>query len=153
MRKSLPKVSEEAKPIPEVTEGSPPIPEASQRKMRTPKVGNSQNMVQFGDVEIELKPTKIKYQRDRTAAFYRVLKQMPLVDILALQDGLLDPQRSSDKMLFDWLIAVTDDAKLVTANYDKLDSETIYQILEIFCRLNHIPDDEEKKQKAQMEKA
>lgn len=153
MRKSLPKVSEEAKPIPEVTEGSPPIPEASQRKMRTPKIGNPQNMIQFGDAEIELKPTKIKYQRDRTAAFYRVLKQMPLVDILALQDGLLDSQRSSDKMLFDWLIAVTDDAKLVTANYDKLDTETIYQILEIFCRLNHIPADEEKKQKAQMEKA
>jgi len=152
MRKSLPKVNENAKPIPEVTDTTPPLPKPSTKEISTPKVGNLQNMVQFGDVEIELKPTKIKYQRDRTAAFYRMLKQMPLVDILALQDGILDPERSSDKMLFDWLIAVTDDPKIVTANYDKLDTETIHQILEIFCRLNHIKDDE-KKQKAQTEKA
>jgi hypothetical protein len=152
MRKSLPKVNEEVKPVPEVTENTPPLPKPSVKKIASPKVGNPANMAQFGDVEIELKPTKIKYQRDRTAAFYRMLKQMPLVDILALQDGILDPERSSDKMLFDWLIAVTDDPKIVTANYDKLDSESIYKILEIFCRLNHIPEDE-KKQKAQTEKA
>lgn len=152
MRKSLPRVNEDVKPVPEVTDNTPPPPKPTTKKMATPKIGDPQNVVQFGDVEIELKPTKIKYQRDRTAAFYRMLKQMPLVDILALQDGILDPERSSDKMLFDWLIAVTDDPKLVTANYDKLDSESIYKILEIFCRLNHIPD-EEKKQKAQTEKA
>lgn len=152
MRKSLPKVNEEVKPVPEVTENTTPLPKPSAKKMAVPKVGNPANVVQFGDIEVELKPTKIKYQRDRTAAFYRMLKQMPLVDILALQDGILDPERSSDKMLFDWLIAVTDDPKIVTSNYDKLDSESIYKILEIFCRLNHIPEDE-KKQKAQTEKA
>lgn len=152
MRKSLPKVNEEVKPVPEVTENTTPLPKPSAKKMAVPKVGNPANVVQFGDIEVELKPTKIKYQRDRTAAFYRMLKQMPLVDILALQDGILDPERSSDKMLFDWLIAVTDDPKIVTSNYDKLDSEDIYKILEIFCRLNHIPEDE-KKQKAQTEKA
>lgn len=152
MRKSLPKVNENEKPMPEVTETNPPLPKPTNKKIAAPKIGNPQNVVQFGDVEVELKPTKIKYQRDRTAAFYRMLKQMPLIDILALQDGILDPERSSDKMLFDWLIAVTDDPKLVTANYDKLDSESIYKMLEIFCRLNHIPEDE-KKQKAQTEKA
>lgn len=152
MRKSLPKVNETIKPAPEVTDTTPPVPKPSNKKTPTPKIGNPQNVVKFGDAEIELKPTKIRYQRDRTAAFYRMLKQMPLVDILALQDGILDPERSSDKMLFDWLIAVTDDPKLVTANYDKLDTETIYDILEIFCRLNHISDDE-KKHKAQTEKA
>ena len=152
MRKSLPKVNENEKPMPEVTEVTPPLPKPTNKKIAAPKVGNPQNVVQFGDIEIELKPTKIRYQRDRTAAFYRMLKQMPLIDILALQDGILDPERSSDKMLFDWLIAVTDDPKLVTANYDKLDSESIYKMLEIFCRLNHIPEDE-KKQNAQTEKA
>ena len=151
MRKSLPKVNDNVKPVPEVTETTAPLPKPTIKKMATPKIGDPKNVVQFGDVEIELKPTKIKYQRDRTAAFYRMLKQMPLIDILALQDGILDPERSSDKMLFDWLIAVTDDPKLVTANYDKLDTESIYKILEIFCRLNHIPEDE-KKQKAQTEK-
>lgn len=152
MRKSLPKVNETEKPVPEVTDATPPVPTPTTKKIQTPKVGELANIVQFGDVEIEIKPTKIRYQRDRTAAFYRMLKQMPLIDILALQDGIIDPERSSDKMLFDWLIAVTDNPKLVTANYDKLDTETIYKILEIFCRLNHIPEDE-KKQKAQTEKA
>lgn len=152
MRKSLPKVNETEKPVPEVTDTTPPVPTPTTKKIQTPKVGELANIVQFGDVEIEIKPTKIRYQRDRTAAFYRMLKQMPLIDILALQDGIIDPERSSDKMLFDWLIAVTDNPKLVTANYDKLDTETIYKILEIFCRLNHIPEDE-KKQKAQTEKA
>ena len=152
MRKSLPKVNENVKPVPEVTESVTPLPQPSNKQLITPKIGDPANLVQFGDVEIELKPTKIRYQRDRTAAFYRMLKQMPLIDILALQDGILDPERSSDKMLFDWLIAVTDDAKVVTANYDNLDTETIYKILDIFCRLNHIPEDE-KKHQAQTEKA
>ena len=154
MRKSLPKVNEEVKPVPDVTENTTPLPKPSAKKMAVPKVGNPANVVQFGDIEVELKPTKIKYQRDRTAAFYRMLKQMPLVDILALQDGILDPERSSDKMLFDWLIAVTDDPKIVTANYDKLDSESIYKIHlvssgegsqklsvnELVIFLNEIPD-------------
>lgn len=152
MRKSLPRVNEEIKPVPEVTENIKPVPEPSNKVNPAPQIGDPKNIVRFGDVDIEIKPTKIRYQRDRTAAFYRMLKQMPLIDILALQDGILDPERSSDKMLFDWLIAVTDDPKVVTANYDKLDSESIYRILEIFCRLNHIPEDE-KKQKAQTEKA
>lgn len=74
---------------------------------------------------------------------------MPLVDILALQDGILDPERSSDKMLFDWLIAVTDDAKLVTENYDDIDSGTIEEMLKIFLRLNHIEEKERKNRQAQ----
>lgn len=153
MRKSLPQVTDEIKPVPSVSNLSKPVPEPTNKENPVPKVGDHKNVVRFGDVEIELKPTKIRYQRDRTAAFYRMLRQMPLIDILALQDGILDPDRSSDKMLFDWLIAVTDDAKLVTANYDKLDSEMIYNILDVFCRLNHIPDDDEKKHRAQTEKA
>lgn len=106
-------------------------------------------MVQFGAKMIEIKPTKLKYQRDRTAAFYKLLQQVPLVELLALQDGVLDPQRSSDKMLFDWLIAVTDDPKLVTQNYDNINSETVHKLLEIFCRLNYIKDEDGKKDQAQ----
>lgn len=152
MRKSIPSVTEDVKPVPEVTEQHSPPPKATTKKLKNPPIGDPANVVQFGNDTIEIKPTKIRYQRDRTAAFYRLLKQMPLVDILALQDGVLDQDRSSDKMFFDWLIAVTDDAALVSRNYDKLDTETVYKMLDIFCRLNHIKDDE-KKEKAQMEKA
>ena len=73
---------------------------------------------------------------------------MPLVDVLALKDGILDPKRSSDKMLFDWLIAATDDAVLVTRNYDQINADTVDRILKIFCKVNHIDEkDAERKNK------
>lgn len=157
--KSIPKTNTESKPIPEYleknipsptyTENSVPMPEHIDKTIQLPPVGDERNTVLFGKKRIEIKPTKLKYQRDHTAEFYRALKQMPLVDILSLPDGMLDPERSSDKMLFDWLIAVTDNPKLVAAYYDELDTDTINKLLEIFCRLNHIKDDE-KKQEPQM---
>lgn len=147
--KPVPEYEEQVKPVPEPTPKEVPVPPVTEKEIPLPPVGDERNLVQFGRDLIEIKPTKLKYQRDRTAEFYRALKQMPLVDILSLPDGTIDPERSSDKMLFDWLIAVTDNAKLVAANYDSLDTETIYKLLEIFCRLNHI-EDNEKKRAAQM---
>ena len=146
MPKVLPKHTETVKPVPEYEEEQKPVPAHEDKVTPPPEQGNPENMVQFGSKMIEIKPTLLKYQRDRTASFYKLLKQLAVVDILALKDGVLDPHRSSDKMLFDWLIAVTNDPKLVTANYDKIDSETIYKLLEIFCRLNHIKDEDEKKE-------
>lgn len=150
MPKIIPKHTEADTPIPEYAEKEKPLPVHEDKETPTPVVGNPENIVQFGNKLIEIKPTKLKYQRDRTAAFYKLLQQVSVVDLLALQDGVLDPQRSSDKMLFDWLIAVTDDPKLVAANYDRIDSETIYQLLQIFCRLNHIKEEDTKKDQAQM---
>lgn len=150
----VPKVTESNQPVPEETPKDIPTPEYDPKENPVPKPGHPENVVMFGKEEIEIKPTKVKYQRDRTAAFYRILQQMPLVDVLALQTGMLDPERSSDKMFFDWLIAVTDDSKLVTRNYDELDSDTVEQILKIFCRINHIDEREERKnQQAQATKA
>lgn len=145
MAKRIPKFQQTEMPLPEATSKEIPTPTPSNIEKPAPDPRHMENVVQFGDEEIELKATKLKYQRDRTAAFYRILQQMPLVDILALNDGVLDAQRSSDKMLFDWLVAVTDDSKLVSRNYDKLDSESIERILKIFCRLNKIDDREERK--------
>lgn len=144
-KKPVPKATEKKTPVPEANTEEKPVPEYQEKESPPPKPGHVENMVQFGNDEIEIKATKLKYQRDRTAAFYRILQQMPLVDILALQDGILDPERSSDKMLFDWLVAVTDDSRLVARNYDQLDSDTIEKILHIFCRLNHIDEREERK--------
>ena len=149
MPKRIPEHKETEKPVPEYSEETKPMPEVTETEKPLPEPGIPENMVQFGKKKIEIKPTKLKYQRDRTAAFYKLLQQVPLVELLALQDGVLDPQRSSDKMLFDWLIAVTDDPKLVTANYDDIDSETVHRLLEIFCRLNYIKDEDGKKDQAQ----
>lgn len=145
-----PKQTDKTMPVPAVTESNTPTPEFIEEKKPAPPVGLVENQVQFGNTVIEIKPTKLKYQRDRTAAFYRLLQKAPVVELLALEDGILDPERSSDKMLFDWLIAVTDDPKLVVENYDDIDSETIDRMLKIFCRLNHIKDEDAKKQQAQV---
>jgi len=136
----------------DVTEPNNPMLEPTAPDTPVPKPGNPENVVMIGDREVEIFPTKVKYQRDKSAAFYLILRQIPLPEILSLSDGVLSKTRSSDKMLFDWLIAVTDNPKLITQQYDNMDSEQIYKILEVFCRVNHI-DDVEKKARAQMETA
>lgn len=146
MPRKIPQFTEKEVPVPEVTGTIKATPEVSNKTTPLPLVGEQENMIDFAGEKIEIKPTKLKYQRDRTAAFYRILQQMPLVDILALQDGILDPERSSDKMLFDWLIAVTDNPTLVARHYDDVNSDTVERMLTIFLRLNHIDEKERKNQ-------
>ena len=101
---------------------------------------------QIGDQLIEIKPTKLKYQRNRTAAFYRMLELYPLADILAMEAGAFGDDRDGDKALMDWLIAVTDDERLILDHYNELDTGVIEQLLQIFRRVNHM-DEKEQKQK------
>ena len=54
-------------------------------------------------------------------------------------DGL-----DGDKKLYDWLVAVTDNEELIRENYDDIDSEIIYRMLEIFRRVNKISEMEAK---------
>lgn len=146
MPRKIPQFTEKEVPVPEVTGTIKATPEVSNKTTPPPPIGEQENIIDFAGEKIEIKPTKLKYQRDRTAAFYRILQQMPLVDILALQDGILDPERSSDKMLFDWLIAVTDNPTLVARHYDDVNSDTVERMLAIFLRLNHIDEKERKNQ-------
>lgn len=140
------------KPIPQATAPHNAELEPTMPEKPIPVIGNPENVVMIGNKQVEIFPTKVKYQRDKSAAFYLILRQVPLTEILSLSDGVLSKTRSSDKMLFDWLIAVTDDPKLIKEEYDNMDSEQIYKLLEVFCRVNHI-DEVEKKAKAQMETA
>ncbi|MBQ6122564.1 MAG: hypothetical protein IJI59_12605 [Clostridia bacterium] len=95
---------------------------------------------------MEIKPTKLRYQRNRTAAFYKMLELYPLADILAMEAGAFGDDRDGDKAVMDWLIAVFDDEALVLENYDGMDTGTVEQLLEIFRRINRI-DEKEQKQK------
>lgn len=152
--KKMPKVTQGEKQMPEVTEQNIEIPEAGVAEKETPKVtpkkkdappkGHPENMIMFGEKMIEIKPTKVKYQRDRTAAFSRILELYPLVDILGMDDTSFGDGRDGDKCVFDWLIAVTDDADLVTEYYDSLDTETVEKLLAIYRRVNKIDDKEAK---------
>lgn len=75
-----------------------------------------------------------------------MLELYPLADILAMETGAFGDDRDGDKAVMDWLIAVTDDAELITAHYDSLDTGVIEQMLSIFRRVNRI-DEKEAKQK------
>lgn len=75
-----------------------------------------------------------------------MLELYPLADILAMEAGAFGDDRDGDKAVMDWLIAVTDDAELITGHYDSLDTGVIEQILSIFRRVNRI-DEKEAKQK------
>lgn len=140
-----------------------PSPEQKEKRVKKrvpkekelPKVGNPENTVRIGDTLVEIKPTKVKYHRNNTAYFYKIVETLPLPDILALPTGAFGDDRDGDKALMDWLIAVTDDPELIVNNYNELDTETVENMLTIFKRVNKIDEKEaaQKNVKSQAEKA
>lgn len=97
------------KELPTTEMASKPLPSATQRSRSLPVVGQAENVVMIGGVPIEIKPTKLKYQRNRTAAFYRIIDTYPLMDVMAMEAGVFGDDRDGDKAIMDWLIAATDD--------------------------------------------
>ena len=53
------------------TKKAKPIPSAEIKEKEKPIVGIPENTVTICGQQIEIKPTKVKYQRDRTAALTR----------------------------------------------------------------------------------
>lgn len=142
--KQQPSAEQPEKKLPDAGMRSKKVPEVTAKPKTLPKTGNPENTVIIGEQLIEIKPTKLKYQRNRTAAFYRVLEMYPLVDILAMEAGSFGDERDGDKATMDWLIAATDDEQLVLDNYDSMDTGTIEKILSIFKRVNKIEEKEAK---------
>ena len=119
------------------------IPDPSELSKAMPQIEHEENCIMLGDRKVEIKATKLKYFRNRTASIYSALKLVPLNEFLAYDKGVFDKDRDSDQILFDFLIAVFDDGRLVKAHYDNMTSEDIEKILEIFGRVNHIDEKEE----------
>lgn len=130
-----------------------PLPKAGVKPKELPIVGKPENTVKIGETMIEIKPTKVKYQRDRTAAFYRMVEMYPLPDLFAMtKEALGDDERDGDKCIMDWLVASTDNPDLILENYEEIDTETIETILAIFKRVNNIEEKEEKLKKFKEER-
>lgn len=142
--KQLPEKEQEAKNLPEVGMEEKKMPSTKTKAKGLPAVGNPENTVMIGGEPIEIKPTKLKYQRNRTATFYRILDLYPLTDILAMDAGQFGDERDGDKAVMDWLIAATDNEQLILDNYDEMDTEVIEKILVIFKRVNKIDEKSEK---------
>lgn len=128
-----------------------PLPTTDKEAKPLPPIGKPENTVKIGELMIEIKPTLFLYQRDRSAAFYKMLEMYPLPDLFAMtKEALGDDERDGDKCIMDWLIAAIDNAdreegeaaKIVTENYEKMDTETVETILSIFKRVNKIAEKE-----------
>lgn len=143
---SIPGMPNETDQIPETPEGRseiPQTPEAKEINKEVPSVLPENNCVEVAGIKIEIKPTKLKYFRNKTASAYNLLKAIPLTDFLNYDKGVLDQQRDADQILFDFLIAVFDDPEFVRTNYDEMTAGTVETILKIFGRLNGIDEKEE----------
>ena len=104
---------------------------------------NAENCICIdGDIK-EIRATKLQYQRNGVAGFYKVLKSMPLVYLFQLPDDYFDEKRTPTKCLMDWVTAVVDDPAYTKAHFDNMTSEDIYRMLDIFLRLNKIDEMEE----------
>ena len=137
-------MAQRKKALPDSNQETKILPLVENKIKELPKVGNPENTVMIGEEPIEIKPTKQKYQRNRTATFYRVLDMYPLVDILAMEAGSFGDERDGDKAVMDWLIAATDNEKLIIDNYDSMDTGMIEKILSIFKRVNKIDEKDAK---------
>lgn len=141
--KALPEINEAKKPTPAPRRKSKAIPSPKELDKALPSIEHEENCIQLGERKIEIKPTKLKYFRNRTASIYSALKIVPLNEFLAYDKGVFDKERDSDQILFDFLIAVFDDGNFVKSHYDDMTTEDIEKILEIFGRINHIEEKEE----------
>ena len=119
------------------------IPNASPEKAEKPSDFIEENCVVVGDKKIEIKPTKLKYFRNKAASAYGIIKAVPLHELLTYGKGVLDENRDADQLLYDFLVAAFDDSTFVRDNYDNLDADTIDRIVKIFGRVNHIDEKEE----------
>jgi len=121
-------------------------PEITPPKTEYPKDADPENCVKIGGKIIEIKPTKVKYFRNKTASAYGWLKVIPLTEFLTYGKGQLaqlDPNRDSDQILYDFLVAVLDNSQLVRDNYDEMSADDVDRIVKIFGRINHIDEKEE----------
>lgn len=73
------------------------LPSAVQDAKGLPQVGSPENSIIIGETLVEIKPTKLRYQRNRTAAFYKILELYPLVDVLAMEAGAFGDNSDGNK--------------------------------------------------------
>lgn len=132
---------------PEESELKDETPDPSPEKETMPSDENEENCVMVDGIKVEIKPTKLKYFRNKAASAFGIIKAVPLHELLTYDKGVLDPTRDADQLLYDFLVAVFDDSSFVRDHYDEIDADCVDKICKIFGRLNHIDEKEEKARK------
>ena len=142
----IPSAEQPQKELPEAEQKKKELPSAKMKTKEIPDAGHPENMVLFGNIPVEIFPTRLEYFRNKTANFYHVLQLYPIGEVLTFtSDNLGDKDgRDGDKAVFDWLIAVTNNENLVKENYNQITQDTIDKLVEIFVRVNKIKEKEDK---------
>lgn len=122
-------------------------PALSPEKQEMPSDYKEENCVVIDGNIIEIKPTKLTYFRNQSAATYNALKNIPLTEIFGIKKGVLDPNRDGDQIVYDFLVAVLDDKELVRDKYNEFDADQIERMIQIFGRINHIDEKYETQRK------
>ena len=138
-----PVINEKPEAVPQKEE----IPNPAEPKTEMPSDYNEDNCVVIDGVKIEIKPTKLAYFRNKAAATYNALKNIPLTELFGIKKGVLDDTRDGDQIVYDFLVAVLDDKELVRKNYNKFDADQIDRMIKIFGRINHIDEKYETQRK------
>ena len=141
--KVQPEATEPNKESPEITEPDKDVPIASAPMKELPPDKPMENCVVINGEIIEIKPTKLKYFRNKMASTYSLLKTVPLNELLAYGSGVIDESKDADKLLFDFLTAAFDDSSFVAKYYDEMTADDVEKVFKIFGRLNHIDEKEE----------
>lgn len=128
---------------PEVSPQKEEIPEQVPQKEEMPSDLDMENVVTIGGKMIEIKPTKLKYFRNKTTTSYGYIKAIPLNEFLAYDKGVLDKTKDADQLLYNFLVAAFDDPEFVRDNYDEMTADDVDRIVKIFGRINHIDEKEE----------
>lgn len=144
---TVPEETPKVETKPEETPKLETTPNPSPKKEEMPSDLIEENCVIVEGQKIEIKPTKLKYFRNKAASAYGIIKVVPLHELLTYGKGVLDENRDADQLLYDFLVAAFDDPTFVRDHYDNLDTETIERIIKIFGRLNHIDEKEEQARK------
>ena len=118
-------------------------PGPSPEKTEMPSDNNENNCVIVDGQKIEIKPTKLKYFRNKGASGYGIIKAVPLHELLTYGKGVVDKERDADQLLYDFLVAAFDDSTFVRDHYDNMDAETVERVIRIFGRINYIDEKEE----------
>ena len=143
LNKEQPEESPKLTVVPKESKKLEVVPEISPKKEEMPSDLKEENCVTINGVKVEIKPTKLKYFRNKAASAYGLIKAVPLHELLTYRKGQLDEARDADQLLYDFLVATFDNSEFVRDNYDNMDAEVIDRICKIFGRINHIDEKEE----------
>ena len=138
-----PEESQPKENIPEEMKEKEDIPEESSEKKEMPSDFKEENCVEVDGQKIEIKPTKLKYFRNKAASGYGVIKAVPIYELFKYDKGVLDPERDADQLVYDFLVAAFNDSAFVRSNYNEMDAEILDRVCKIFGRINQIDEKEE----------